>query len=117
MFKTFRAAAIIAAAAATGLAALPAHAQDVIRVGNLKLAHFAGVSYIKEIEKECGIKAEAGDAIGLWSMCAFGPRENACALVVAGMCVWASRTTFSRRRARWPPIMPCRCAGWRKARR
>lgn len=30
-------------------------------------------------------KAEAGDAIGLWSMCAFGPRENACALVVAGL--------------------------------
>lgn len=58
MFKTFRAAAIIAAAAATGLAALPAHAQDVIRVGNLKLAHFAGVSYIKEIEKECGIKVD-----------------------------------------------------------
>ena len=39
--------------------ALPAHAaDDVIRLGNLKLAHFAAVSYIKEIAPKCGIKVE-----------------------------------------------------------
>ncbi|MBC7618449.1 MAG: ABC transporter substrate-binding protein [Candidatus Saccharibacteria bacterium] len=37
----------------------PAHgADDVIRLGNLKLAHFAAVSYIKEIAPKCGIKVE-----------------------------------------------------------
>lgn len=39
----------------TGLAAVPASAQEVVRVGNLKLAHFAGVSYVKEIASSCGI--------------------------------------------------------------
>ncbi len=39
--------------------ALPTHAaEDVIRLGNLKLAHFAAVSYIKEIAPKCGIKVE-----------------------------------------------------------
>jgi len=33
-------------------------ADDVIRLGNLKLAHFAAVSYIKEIAPKCGIKVE-----------------------------------------------------------
>ena len=32
-----------------------AHAQEVVRVGNLKLAHFAGVSYMKTIAPSCGI--------------------------------------------------------------
>ena len=35
-----------------------AQAQDVIRLGNLKLAHFGAVSYIKEIAPRCGIKVE-----------------------------------------------------------
>jgi NitT/TauT family transport system substrate-binding protein len=35
-----------------------AQADDVIRLGNLKLAHFAAVSYIKEIAPKCGIKVE-----------------------------------------------------------
>ncbi|SOR31449.1 conserved protein of unknown function [Methylorubrum extorquens] len=29
--------------------------------------------------------AEAGEGVPLWSICAFGPRENACALVAAGL--------------------------------
>ena len=38
---------------------ISAHAaDDVIRLGNLKLAHFAAVSYIKEIAPKCGIKVE-----------------------------------------------------------
>ncbi|RZA29666.1 MAG: ABC transporter substrate-binding protein [Lysobacteraceae bacterium] len=35
-----------------------ARAQDVVRLGNLKLAHFGAVSYIKEIAPACGIKVE-----------------------------------------------------------
>ena len=33
-------------------------ADDVVRLGNLKLAHFGAVSYIKEIAPKCGIKVE-----------------------------------------------------------
>ena len=33
-------------------------ADDVIRLGNLKLAHFGAISYIKEIGPKCGIKVE-----------------------------------------------------------
>jgi len=44
--------------AATLLAAGGAGAQDVIRLGNLKLAHFGAVSYIKEIAPRCGIRVE-----------------------------------------------------------
>ncbi|MFG1478739.1 ABC transporter substrate-binding protein [Xanthobacter sp. V4C-4] len=50
--------ALVLAAAAAGLGALPAAAQELVRVGNLKLAHFAGVSYIKEIADGCGIKVD-----------------------------------------------------------
>ncbi len=35
-----------------------AQAQEVIRLGNLKLAHFGAISYIKEIAPQCGIKVE-----------------------------------------------------------
>ena len=35
-----------------------AAAQDVVRLGNLKLAHFGAVSYIKEIAPGCGIRVE-----------------------------------------------------------
>lgn len=35
-----------------------AHAEDVIRLGNLKFAHYGAVSYIKEIAPKCGIKVE-----------------------------------------------------------
>ena len=40
------------------LAATGAQAQDVVRLGNLKLAHFGAVSYIKEIAPRCGIRVE-----------------------------------------------------------
>ena len=35
-----------------------AYAQDVVRLGNLKFAHYGAVSYIKEIAPKCGIKVE-----------------------------------------------------------
>lgn len=47
--------AALAASAACLLAPNPLSAQEVVRLGNLKLAHFAGVSYVKEIAKDCGI--------------------------------------------------------------
>ena len=40
------------------LGAGAARAQEVVRLGNLKLAHFGAVSYIKEIAPQCGIKVE-----------------------------------------------------------
>ena len=44
---------------AIGILTFSAHAaDDVIRLGNLKLAHFGAVSYIKEIAPKCGIKVE-----------------------------------------------------------
>jgi NitT/TauT family transport system substrate-binding protein len=49
--KTFLAAAIL-------LAAGGARAQDVVRLGNLKFAHYGAVSYIKEIAPKCGIRVE-----------------------------------------------------------
>jgi NitT/TauT family transport system substrate-binding protein len=35
-----------------------AQAQEVIRLGNLKFAHYGAVSYIKEIAPKCGIKVD-----------------------------------------------------------
>jgi len=40
------------------VAAGSAQAQDVVRLGNLKFAHYGAVSYIKEIAPKCGIKVE-----------------------------------------------------------
>ena len=49
----------IALAAALVLAAAPARADDgVVRVGNLKLAHFGAISYMAEIAPSCGLKIE-----------------------------------------------------------
>jgi NitT/TauT family transport system substrate-binding protein len=45
--------AIAALCVATG-----AQAQEVIRLGNLKFAHYGAVSYIKEIAPKCGIKVD-----------------------------------------------------------
>src|SRR5690242_5947157 len=41
-------------------AAIPsaASAEDVVRLGNLKFAHYGAVSYVKEIAKDCGIAVE-----------------------------------------------------------
>src|SRR5450830_990282 len=52
---------LIAAAAMAVLAAvtsLSAGAQEVVRLGNLKFAHYGAVSYIKEIAPKCGIKVD-----------------------------------------------------------
>lgn len=50
------------AAALVALAGLvtagSAQAQEVVRLGNLKFAHYGAVSYIKEIAPKCGIKVE-----------------------------------------------------------
>jgi NitT/TauT family transport system substrate-binding protein len=55
MFKPL-AAGLLACATLASFSATAA--DDVIRLGNLKLAHFAAVSYIKEIAPKCGIKVE-----------------------------------------------------------
>ena len=54
-FKT-----LVAAVAACVLAAVsPARAdEDVVRLGNLKLAHFGAVSYMQEIAPQCGLKID-----------------------------------------------------------
>lgn len=45
--------------ASTLFATSAAHAaDDAIRLGNLKLAHFGAISYIKEIAPKCGIRVE-----------------------------------------------------------
>lgn len=46
------------AAVALLVAGANAPAQEVVRLGNLKLAHFGAVSYIKEIAPGCGIRVE-----------------------------------------------------------
>jgi NitT/TauT family transport system substrate-binding protein len=40
------------------IAATGAQAQELVRLGNLKFAHYGAVSYIKEIAPKCGIKVE-----------------------------------------------------------
>jgi NitT/TauT family transport system substrate-binding protein len=52
--KAFGKTVIIAALLAAG----SAQAQEVVRLGNLKFAHYGAVSYIKEIAPKCGIKVE-----------------------------------------------------------
>jgi len=47
-----------AIALAAMLLAGSAQAQEVVRLGNLKFAHYGAVSYIKEIAPKCGIKVE-----------------------------------------------------------
>ena len=47
------AALIVAAATMT-----TTQAQEVVRLGNLKFAHYGAISYIKEIAPQCGIKVE-----------------------------------------------------------
>lgn len=46
---------LLAAAAALSVTA---HAEEVVRLGNLKFAHYGAVSYIKEIAPRCGIRVE-----------------------------------------------------------
>ncbi|MDN4054549.1 ABC transporter substrate-binding protein [Massilia sp. YIM B02763] len=48
----------IAVALAAAGAGTTANAQEVVRLGNLKFAHYGAVSYIKEIAPKCGIKVE-----------------------------------------------------------
>ena len=55
----FRLLSLIAAIAAANFVAVSgAQAQEVVRLGNLKFAHYGAVSYIKEIAPKCGIKVE-----------------------------------------------------------
>jgi NitT/TauT family transport system substrate-binding protein len=48
----------IALATVLAVAAGAACAQEVVRLGNLKFAHYGAVSYIKEIAPKCGIKVD-----------------------------------------------------------
>jgi NitT/TauT family transport system substrate-binding protein len=48
----------IFAACALAVCALGAHAQDVVRLGNLKFAHYGAVSYMKEIAPKYNLKIE-----------------------------------------------------------
>jgi NitT/TauT family transport system substrate-binding protein len=48
------AAAFVIAATAT----MTSQAQELVRLGNLKFAHYGAISYIKEIAPKCGIKVE-----------------------------------------------------------
>lgn len=54
MIKVFSSILVVTALLAAG----GAGAQEVVRLGNLKLAHFGAVSYIKEIAPKCGIRVE-----------------------------------------------------------
>ncbi|MFC3109096.1 ABC transporter substrate-binding protein [Undibacterium arcticum] len=49
---------LLAAAVAALAISAAAQAEDVVRLGNLKFAHYGAVSYIKEIAPKCGIKVE-----------------------------------------------------------
>lgn len=48
----------LALLASAGFSAASHAADDVIRLGNLKFAHYGAVSYIKEIAPKCGIKVD-----------------------------------------------------------
>ena len=48
----------IAAMLVAGGVQTQAQAQEVVRLGNLKFAHYGAVSYIKEIAPKCGIKVD-----------------------------------------------------------
>lgn len=50
--------AILVAILLAGAGAGAAHAQEVVRLGNIKLAHFGAISYIKEIAPRCGIRVD-----------------------------------------------------------
>jgi NitT/TauT family transport system substrate-binding protein len=49
---------LIRAVAIVAMATTSVQAQDVVRLGNLKFAHYGAISYIKEIAPKCGIKVE-----------------------------------------------------------
>ena len=49
---------ITATLLSAGLFSPSAQAEDVIRLGNLKFAHYGAISYIKELAPKCGIKVE-----------------------------------------------------------
>ncbi len=49
---------LLAVALAAAFASTAVQAQEVVRLGNLKFAHYGAVSYIKEIAPKCGIKVE-----------------------------------------------------------
>ena len=43
------------------LCSITAQAQETVRLGNLKFAHYGAVSYIKEIAPTCGIKVDEAE--------------------------------------------------------
>jgi hypothetical protein len=94
-----------ALAALTLLAAGGAQAEEVVRLGNLKLAHFGAVSYIKEIAPRCGIRVEEKVfAKGLNSTSAPPPRKR------------RSPAAPAARRCWWWPASRVAAHGWWRAR-
>lgn len=49
---------LLAACAAAVALAAPACAEDVVRLGNLKFAHYGAISYMKEIAPKYGLKID-----------------------------------------------------------
>ena len=45
-------------ALAASLASSSASAQETIRLGNLRFAHYGAISYLKELAPKCGLKIE-----------------------------------------------------------
>ncbi|QEL65836.1 NitT/TauT family transport system substrate-binding protein [Oryzomicrobium terrae] len=58
MRKHAIATALAVALPAAGLSVSVAHADDVVRLGNLKFAHYGAVSYMKEVCGKYGVKVE-----------------------------------------------------------
>jgi NitT/TauT family transport system substrate-binding protein len=56
--KASHSVALAAAFIVSATASVASQAQEVVRLGNLKFAHYGAVSYIKEIAPKCGIKVE-----------------------------------------------------------
>lgn len=77
------------------LAAGGAGAQDVVRLGNLKLAHFGAVSYIKEIAPKCGIRVEEK---------VFAKGLDVMQAIIAAN--WTSAPPLPKRRSRAAPAAP-----------
>jgi NitT/TauT family transport system substrate-binding protein len=51
-------AAALGAFVVAATVSMAAQAQELVRLGNLKFAHYGAISYIKEIAPKCGIKVE-----------------------------------------------------------
>jgi NitT/TauT family transport system substrate-binding protein len=58
MARTFPLASVLVVLATVIWPAAPAHAEDVVRLGNLKFAHYGAVSYMTQLRDKCGVRVE-----------------------------------------------------------